>query len=61
MAERRDAHVRALDWRDRHGPRHARSLTLATPGGPVRITASAPRAIVDRPLRAAMVPLLGSL
>ncbi|MES2020568.1 MAG: ATP-binding protein [Pseudomonadota bacterium] len=61
LAERRDAHVRALDWRDRHGPRHARSLTLATPGGPVRITASAPRAIVDRPLRAAMVPLLGSL
>ena len=51
----------ALDWRDRHGPRHARSLTLATPAGPVRITASAPRAIVDRPLRAAMLPLLGSL
>ncbi|MBP2275262.1 sensor histidine kinase [Sphingomonas echinoides] len=61
LAEWRDAHIRALDWRDRHGPRHARSLTLATPGGPVRITASAPRAIVDRPLRAAMVPLLGSL
>ncbi|WP_353204251.1 HAMP domain-containing sensor histidine kinase [Sphingomonas sp.] len=51
----------ALDWRDRDGPRHARSLMLATPAGPVRITASAPRAIVDRPLRAAMLPLLGSL
>ena len=51
----------ALDWRDRDGPRHARSLTLATPAGPVRIIASAPRAIVDRPLRAAMMPLLGSL
>ena len=51
----------ALDWRDRDGPRHARSLMLATPAGPVRITASAPRAIVDRPLRAAMMPLLGSL
>lgn len=51
----------ALDWRDRDGPRHARSLTLATPAGPVRITASAPRTIVDRPLRAAMMPLLGSL
>lgn len=51
----------ALDWRDRDGPRHARSLTLATPTGAVRITASAPRAIVDRPLRAAMLPLLGSL
>lgn len=61
FAERRDAHARALDWRDRDGPRHARSLTLATPGGPVRITASAPRAIVDRPLRAAMAPLLASL
>ena len=57
----RDDRPQALDWRDRDGPRHARSLTLATPAGPVRITASAPRAIVDRPLRAAMMPLLGSL
>ncbi|MFA6123857.1 sensor histidine kinase [Sphingomonas sp.] len=61
FARHRDDHARALDWRDRDGPRHARSLTLSTPGGPVRITASAPRAIVDRPLRAAMVPLLASL
>lgn len=53
--------TRALDWQDDHGARHARSLTLATPAGPVRITAAAPRAIVDRPLRAAMAPLLGSL
>lgn len=52
---------RALDWSDRRGARHARSLTLATPAGQVRITAAAPRAIVDRPLRAAMAPLLGSL
>ena len=58
---RRDDRAQALDWRDRNGPRHARSLTLATPAGSVRITASAPRAIVDRPLRAAMMPLLGSL
>ena len=58
---RRDDRAQALDWRDGDGPRHARSLTLATPAGPVRITASAPRAIVDRPLRAAMAPLLGSL
>ena len=57
----RDDRAQALDWRDRDGPRHARSLTLATPAGPVRITASAPRAIVDRPLRAAMLPLIGSL
>ncbi|MET3824378.1 signal transduction histidine kinase [Sphingomonas sp. PvP055] len=54
-------HTRALDWRDQHGSRHARSLLLATPAGQVRITASAPRAIVERPLRAAMAPLLGSL
>ncbi|GGA34895.1 ATP-binding protein [Sphingomonas psychrolutea] len=60
--DRRDRNrARALDWRDHDGPRHARSLMLATPAGPVRITASAPRAIVDRPLRAAMMPLLGSL
>jgi signal transduction histidine kinase len=53
--------TRALDWQDARGARHARSLTLATPAGQVRITAAAPRAIVDRPLRAAMAPLLGSL
>ncbi|MEG3177441.1 ATP-binding protein [Sphingomonas sp. RB3P16] len=60
-ADRRGNRAQALDWRGRDGMRHARSLTLATPRGPVRITASAPRAIVDRPLRAAMAPLLGSL
>ena len=53
--------TQALDWHGEDGMRHARSLTLATPAGAVRITASAPRAIVDRPLRAAMAPLLGSL
>ncbi|WP_010185368.1 sensor histidine kinase, partial [Sphingomonas sp. PAMC 26605] len=53
--------TQALDWRDADGMRHARSLTLATPAGPIRITAAAPRAIVDRPLRQAMTPLLGSL
>ena len=61
FAHRRGRDPQALDWRDRDGPRHARSLMLVTPAGPVRITASAPRAIVDRPLRAAMMPLLGSL
>lgn len=60
--EREDASAaRALDWRDGQGSRHARSLILATATGPVRITAAAPRAIVARPLRAAMTPLLGSL
>lgn len=58
---RRDDRTAALDWHDRAGPRHARSLTLATPAGAVRITASAPREIVERPLRAAMAPLLGAL
>ena len=53
---------RPLDWRDAQGAdRHARSLTVQTSGGPVRIAASAPREIVERPLRAAMMPLLGSL
>ncbi|MFA6114861.1 MAG: HAMP domain-containing sensor histidine kinase [Sphingomonas sp.] len=51
-----------LDWRDaKGGARHARSLTVPTSAGPVRIAASAPREIVERPLRAAMTPLLGSL
>ncbi len=58
---RRDDRTEALDWHDRAGPRHARSLTLATPAGTVRITASAPREIVERPLRAAMTPLIGAL
>jgi len=61
FADRDRVQPSALDWSDRDGARHARSLTLETPAGPVRITASAPRAIVDRPLRAAMAPLLGSL
>lgn len=53
---------RPLDWRDAKGDaRHARSTTVQTGAGPVRITASAPREIVERPLRAAMAPLLGSL
>ena len=59
--DRQPDRTQALDWRDGSGRRHARSLTLATPAGQIRITASAPRQIVDRPLRAAMAPLLGSL
>jgi len=42
-------------------PYHGRRLTIATPGGPIVITAVAPRMIVARPIRAAMAPLLGSL
>jgi signal transduction histidine kinase len=51
-----------FDWRDAQGHfRHARAVVVQTSGGPVSITVSAPRAIVERPIRAAMMPLLGSL
>lgn len=51
-----------MDWRDAGGlRRHARALTIATDAGDVRIVASAPQAIVARPIRAAMAPLLASL
>jgi signal transduction histidine kinase len=52
----------ALDGIDASGrPTHYRVLTLSTAAGPVRIVAAGPRAIVERPLRAAMMPLLVSL
>ena len=40
---------------------HGRMLTIATPQGAVRIVATGPRAVVERPLHAAMTPLLLSL
>lgn len=40
---------------------HFRTLTLARAGGPVTITASGPRRVVEAPLHEAMLPLLGSL
>ncbi|WP_322964390.1 sensor histidine kinase [Sphingomonas fuzhouensis] len=40
---------------------HARQITIASTRGPVTITAAAPRAVVARPIRAALVPLLGML
>lgn len=50
---------------DLHGTdgwvRHARRLIVQTDAGPATIIAAAPRRIVDRPIRAAMAPLLGSL
>ncbi|QNA84861.1 HAMP domain-containing histidine kinase [Sphingomonas sp. So64.6b] len=53
---------RPLRWRAADGRSgHARALTIPTSAGIVRITASAPRAIVERPILAAMIPLLGSL
>ncbi|MES2057003.1 MAG: HAMP domain-containing sensor histidine kinase [Pseudomonadota bacterium] len=53
---------RPLLWRAADGrSHHARALTIPTSAGIVRITASAPRVIVERPIRAAMIPLLGAL
>ncbi|MDB5704182.1 MAG: histidine kinase [Sphingomonas bacterium] len=40
---------------------HGRRLSVPTDTGTVTITAVAPRAIVERPIRAAKTPLLGSL
>ncbi|MFN3435268.1 MAG: sensor histidine kinase [Sphingomonas sp.] len=54
---RRDDGPEALDGRDAH----ARRLTLATTAGPVTLTAIAPRAVIERPLREALVPLWAAL
>lgn len=55
-------HPRPLDGWDRNGrPLHYRILTLNRPRGTVTIMAAGPRRIVDRPLAAAMTPLLVSL
>lgn len=40
---------------------HLRQITLATPAGPVLLTAAGPRRVAAAPLREAMVPLLLSL
>lgn len=40
---------------------HARRLVLATRGGPVTLFAAAPRGVIARPLREALVPLLAAL
>ncbi|CAM3122873.1 histidine kinase [Sphingomonas antarctica] len=60
-----------IDERRRHGgaqpregrdaddaPVHARELILKTTGGDVRLTASAPREVIQRPIRAAAMPLM---
>jgi len=66
QASKHDRHLR-LGPRpfDLHGTdgwvRHARRLIVQTTAGPAVIIAAAPRRIVDRPIRAAMAPLLGSL
>ncbi len=40
---------------------HARRISIATDAGPVVLTAGAPRDVVARPIRAAVVPLLATL
>ena len=52
-------------WPDDHGRAsggvHARTLTLATARGPVVLTAAAPRGLIARPIRTALLPLLATL
>jgi len=42
-------------------PVHARRLVVQTSGGPVTLTAAAPRDVIRRPIRGALAPLLGVL
>ncbi|WP_343526467.1 sensor histidine kinase [Sphingomonas sp.] len=50
------------DGRTEQGVRvHARQITIPSSRGMVTITAAAPRAVVARPIRAALVPLLAML
>lgn len=56
------ADERPVDWRDpATGRVHGRVRTIDTAAGAVTIVATAPRALIERPLRAAMTPLLISL
>ena len=53
---------RPADGRTEQGIRvHARQVTIPSTRGAVTITAAAPRAVVARPIRAALVPLLAML
>jgi signal transduction histidine kinase len=59
---RAEAGPRPGEGRDPSGQAiHLRQLVVQTRGGPVLVTASGPRRVALRPLREAMVPLLGSL
>lgn len=54
--------VRPIEGLSRDGDAvHGRVLRLETPGGAVTIFATAPRDIIERPLRDALLPLLGML
>ena len=53
---------RPAEGRTEQGVRvHARQIAIPSSRGPVTITAAAPRAVVARPIRAALVPLLAML
>ncbi|MHA0325299.1 sensor histidine kinase [Sphingomonas melonis] len=57
-----DAGPQGVDGTDASGARlHARRLMLTTRGGPVTLFAAAPRGVIARPLREALVPLLAAL
>ncbi|WP_294316916.1 sensor histidine kinase [uncultured Sphingomonas sp.] len=57
-----DAGPQGVDGTDASGARlHARRLVLTTRGGPVTLFAAAPRGVITRPLREALVPLLAAL
>lgn len=57
-----DAGPQGVDGTDAHGGRlHARRLVLTTRAGPVTLFAAAPRGVIARPLREALVPLLAAL
>ena len=56
---RRHGGARPREGRDATGePVHAQELILKSTGGDVRLTASAPREVIQRPIRAAAMPLL---
>ncbi|WP_428685433.1 ATP-binding protein [Sphingopyxis sp.] len=48
-----------VEGRNRRGERvHARQVMMETASGPVRLAASAPRSVIERPIRDAALPLL---
>ncbi|MES3092971.1 HAMP domain-containing sensor histidine kinase [Sphingomonas aerolata] len=57
---RREGEARPQPLEGRDGI-HARRISIATAAGPVVLTAAAPRDVVARPIRSAVVPLLATL
>ncbi len=48
----------ALEGRDDQGAVHARRVTIQSSAGPVALSVAAPTRVIDRPIRAALAPLL---